>query len=64
MDKEAKDDYANMLDYFWCEKGDLERFTGWNEALTEREFPAVYEAWKNYKRAKAVMNAVIKSLRS
>ncbi len=64
MTDEERDDYANMLQYFWQEKGDPERFTGWDEALVEKEFPAVAAAWRQYKSARAVMSAVIRSLRS
>jgi len=62
MTAEERADYANMLDYFWCEKGDIERFTGWNADLVAKEFPAVFQAWNAYKGAERVMDAVIKSL--
>ena len=63
MSAEDRASYLDMMDYFWDAKGDLERYTGWNEILVEREFPALAHAWKNFKASKALMDAVIKGLK-
>lgn len=59
--KDSKTVYANMLDYFWFERGDIERYVRWNEQRMEEDFPDILKAWKDYKTAEKQLNRLIKS---
>jgi len=58
------DDDKNMVDYFWKEKGDIERWVSWEERKSEiaKECPALVKAWEDYKAAEAILNIVVDSL--
>lgn len=57
MDRETA---VNMIDYFWTEKGDLERWVDFDREYLAKEFPAVLKAWDDYKASRAVMSAVVR----
>lgn len=57
MDRE---DAQSSIQYFWEEKGDLERWAGYDREYLAREFPAVLKAWDDYKASRAVLNAVVR----
>ena len=59
----SRADIANMIDYFWTVKGDIERWSSLDMAELEREFPAVAMAWRNYKFAEKVMNLVVEDMK-
>jgi len=52
------------LQYFWQYKGDLERFTSFEELipLIEREKPEVLKAWNDYKTSKKILDIVMENL--
>lgn len=57
------DEDARMLDYFWNEKGDLERWSNWHarrEAIRESH-PEIIKAWEDYKVARRMLSVVIKA---
>lgn len=58
----TREDQISMLTYFWQEKGDLERWVGFDREKLGREFPAVLKAWDDYKASEAVLSAVIRDL--
>jgi len=60
--EERREELGRLLRYFWTEKGDIESLSGFSEQEVEHYFPEVMLAWRNYKRAERVMNAVIKGL--
>ena len=64
MTTEELYDHLSMLRYFWQDKEDIERYCSWEEILPtiDKKRPDVVEAWKNYKRARAVLNAVMENL--
>ena len=57
MDREIA---RNSIQYFWEEKGDLERWSGFDREYLAREFPAVLKAWDDYKACRAVLGAVVR----
>ena len=57
MDREQA---AEMIGYFWQEKGDLERWSSYDREYLAREFPAVLKAWEDYKASRAVLDAVVR----
>lgn len=57
MDREQA---AEMIRYFWQDKEDLERWTGFDRDYLAREFPAVLKAWGDYKASRAVLDAVVR----
>lgn len=57
MDRESA---ASMLEYFWQEKGDIERWVGFDRDMLAAEFPAVLKAWDDYKASRAVLDAVVR----
>lgn len=53
-----------MLKYFWEEKGNIERYVGF-EAMKpklQEQFPEVLKAWNDYKTSERIFDAVITSL--
>lgn len=54
-----RDEVASMISYFWQEKGDLERWAGFDRDYLAREFPAVLKAWDDYKASRAALDAVV-----
>jgi hypothetical protein len=62
MSTPDRDGAINMLAYFWQEKGDIERWCGFDREHLAREFPAVLKAWDNYTASRAVLSAVIRDL--
>lgn len=53
-------DTNTMLRYFWQQKGDLTRWTGWSQAPDIP--PVVTKAWADYLVARQILDAVIASL--
>ena len=56
------DEDLSSIAYFWLEKGDLERWTGWEQAkpAVARQYPEILKAWEDYKTSIRTMNAVVK----
>ena len=50
----------NMLNYFWKEKGNLERWCGWDEFKAANPRHPVVEAWERHKAAEAMLDVVVK----
>jgi hypothetical protein len=48
---------GTMLKYFWDEKEDVTRFTGWEEC--KDKFPLVQRAMENLELAKMTMQAAV-----
>lgn len=59
MDEE-KEDFIRDVCYFWDQKGDLERFSGWSEEKAQKYCPHILKAWKEYKQAEDLLNILIK----
>ena len=53
---------ADVLVYFWEEKGNLERFTGWEELqpTLQLHHPEIIKAWADFKTAKGILSAVLR----
>ncbi len=62
MIDEAREDYLNMLRYFWEEKDDLERYCAFDRDRMAREFPEVLKAWDDYKLARKMLSAVLRGV--
>jgi hypothetical protein len=54
---------VRMLRYFWEEKGDLERYSGWVEMQPwlREHHPEIIKAWDDYKMAGRILTAVIRA---
>jgi hypothetical protein len=63
MSTPTRHDAINMLAYFWEEKGDIERWCGFDREHLAREFPAVLKAWNDYNASREVLNAVIRDMK-
>lgn len=55
------DQQLNDIKYFWENKGDLERLSGFEEMMPdlEREYPEIIKAWRDYKASIKILDAVI-----
>ena len=62
MTDDDRNHARRTLGYFWSEKGDIERWTGFDREMLRREFPAVLKAWDDYQASRAVMDAVMRDL--
>jgi hypothetical protein len=51
---------ADMLRYYWQDKGDLERYS--NRAVAFALFPDVERAWRDYQYHERVLSALIREL--
>lgn len=51
----------NMLDYFWNQKEDLERWSSWEarKPAIQATHPEIIKAWEDYKVARRMLTAVI-----
>lgn len=45
---ESDADFTGMVAYFWREKGDPTRYTGWDARRCAALMPDFYEAWSRY----------------
>lgn len=54
--------HRSMIRYFWEEKGDIERWVGYDPVWMEKHMPHILYLWNEYKDAKQRLDAVIKSL--
>ena len=61
MDKKKRHELISDLSYFWTEKEDLERLSGFNPAVVRAEFPEVLKCWQDYKMARKILSSVIRS---
>lgn len=52
----------DMLRYFWEEKGDIERWTGFDRAAIAKEYPEVLKAWDDYNTARRLLTAVLRGV--
>ena len=67
LTSEKEIDWAAEIDtlrYFWEQKDDLERYTGWNKLLPDLlvKYPEVVSAWEQYKTAQRMLTAVLRGL--
>ncbi len=62
MFRDTREEYADMLRYFWEEKGDIERYTQFSRERMTAEFPEVLKAWDDYNIARKVLTAVLKGV--
>jgi hypothetical protein len=53
----------DSLVYFWEEKGDVERFTGWRDMqpMLQQKYPEILKAWSDYKAARTILGDVLKA---
>lgn len=51
---------ASDLRYYWENYGDIERLSGWREALAM--FPAAQRAWDNYQYSRRLLELTLKYL--
>ncbi len=58
------EDDINMIDYFWTQKGNLERWTGWDDAKVrlEQSRPELLKARNDYKMARRMVSMAVTSL--
>lgn len=59
---ESREEYANMLRYFWEEKEDITRFTSFSRERTAAEFPEVLKAWDDFCMSRKILSAVIRGM--
>lgn len=59
---EQKEDFRNMVKYFWQEKGDIERWSSFDRAFAEEHFPHVLDAWERHKKAEKILSLIVESL--
>lgn len=62
MATESREAYADMMRYFWEEKGDIERYSSFSRERTAAEFPEVLKAWDDYNTSRKVLSAVLRGL--
>lgn len=60
MDNQEKEEIARMLQYFWEEKQDIERWTGFDREKIQKVFPEVIKAWDDYNTSIRLLNAVMR----
>jgi hypothetical protein len=53
---------AGLIKYFWTEKGDIRRYSDYNDADAKRQFPHLAEALINYERAHRLLTLEVKAL--
>lgn len=53
--------YIDSLRYFWEEKRDLERYTGFDREKMFRICPEILKVWDDYKTAEKRMTFIFKS---
>lgn len=58
-----RDECASSLKYFWRDKGDLERWVGWEEfrrnAAGDPQRQAIVDAWDRHKAAERTLDVLI-----
>lgn len=59
---ERREQILSMLQYFWEEYDNPERWTGFDRTEIAGEFPEVLKAWDDYKAARRVLDAVIRGV--
>lgn len=56
----------NDIQYFWQEKGDLERWVGWNDPETQQRIiaacPELVKLWNDYKTAERLLNLIVENI--
>lgn len=57
-DFEKEGGLREMSIYFWNEKGNPERFTGWDAEAMGKFWPEFLVAWEHFKSARRTMNAI------
>jgi len=62
MATESREVYADMMRYFWEEKGSIERYASFSRERTATEFPEVLRAWDDYNTSRRVLTAVLRGL--
>lgn len=62
MTDEEKAEFLLMVQYYWTEKGDPTRYSDWDDALVQKEFPVLWRAWSDYLAARNMLNIVIKGM--
>lgn len=56
QDKDSDDEFVRMIVYFWKEKADPTRFTGFDQERMERLMPTFAHAWKRYQFYEALVD--------
>ena len=58
------DDDIRSIQYFWREKGDLDRWVGWDDAWPriQERCPELAKAWTGYIGARRILHLVVNSL--
>ena len=56
------DSYRMLLIYFWQERGDLERYAGFDRERMAVEYPDILKAWDDYKASRAALSALVRDL--
>lgn len=57
------EDEWNMIDYFWQEKGDVERWCGWDAFVASHPNHPIVEAWARRKSAEETVTLLIRGSR-
>jgi len=57
---EWKQEALRNMAYFWTQRGDLERWSGFEEADLAQNFPEIWWAWQSYKAAVAALDKLFK----
>ena len=56
------EEMLDMLRYFWEEKGDIERYSGFDREAIAKAYPEVLKAWDDYNTARRMLNAVLRGV--
>lgn len=59
MTEEEKAEFLSNIAYFWHEKGDMERYTGFSMEKLREAAPALADAYERYKSADETLNIMI-----
>lgn len=62
--KKLTEEQISLLKYFWEEKGDIEKYHGFEKLKPQiqEQFPELLKAWQDYKASIKIMDAVVESL--
>lgn len=61
--EEEAADFKRMVAYFWLEKGDPTRFTGWSEATCARVWPEFLLLWRQHQAFELALNTLAREHR-
>lgn len=62
--KKLTEEQLNDLKYFWEFKGDLERYSSFEELkpIIQQDYPEIIKAWNDYKASIAILNLVMENV--